>query len=290
MASQERAAEPVQDLTDLRDEDVLRVLRALVESDLRVQRLELPARIVWIKRQGNKVLPVFVAIQGLAATIFRLPFLRPSPQLRPQAMQAREIRRLRSFEKAGFPVPKVVYASPTAMVMADVGPTIAERLRLIRNDAGAHDALLVKVADALGRVHAAGLCHGRPHVRDFFLAAGAVGFMDFEEDPASVMPLEVAQARDVLLYFLVATSLAVSAEVTCPAALDAWLRHAPGAARRELLALASFAGRILPFARLIGRLHMGSDLRRFIKATEFLMTAPLHEVDGQRRAKAGKDG
>jgi tRNA A-37 threonylcarbamoyl transferase component Bud32 len=290
MANQERAVEPACDLSDLRDEDVARVLRALVESDERVQRLQLPARTVWIKRQGSKILPVFVAIQRLAATVLRLTFLRPSPQLSPEAMQAREIARLRSFDAAGFPVPRIVYASSTAMVMADVGPTIGERLRGVRNDPELHDALLVKVADALGRVHAAGLCHGRPHVRDFFLAADAVGFMDFEEDPASVMPLEVAQARDVLLYFLVVTSVALFPHQTCPASLDAWLRHAPASARRELRALVSVASRILPLARLIGRLHMGSDLRRFIKATEFLMTAPLHEVDGPRRAKAGHDG
>jgi hypothetical protein len=78
--------------------------------------------------------------------------------------------------------------------------------------------------------------------------------------------------------------------VTGPAALDAWLRHAPVATRRELRALAAVAGRILPLARLIGRVHMGSDLRRFIMATEFLMQAPLDRADSPNTAKAGQDG
>ena len=153
-----------------------------------------------------------------------------------------------------------------------------------------HDALLVQAADALGRIHAAGLSHGRPHVRDFFLCDGEVGFMDFEEDPASVMPLEMAQARDVFLYFLIVASRAMRPGETCPAALEAWLRHATNATQHELRSLTALASRILPLIRLIGRVHMGSDLRRFIMATEFLMKAPLDRAESPNTAKAGQDG
>ena len=273
---------------DLGNDEIGELLRAMMQSDGRVQRLELRDRTVWIKRQGGKKMPPLVAVQGFFAALFRVPFLRPSPQLSPEAMQAREISRIGAFADAGFPVPKIVYASATAMVMSDVGPTIDLRMRALkRSDPAGHDALLVQVADALGRVHAAGLSHGRPHVRDFFLEDGAVGFMDFEEDPASVMPLAMAQARDVLLYFLVVTALALNPGTTCPAALEAWLARAPDTARVELVKLTALIGRILPLARLIGRLHMGSDLRRFIMATEFLMRVPPLTADGPRTAKAG---
>jgi tRNA A-37 threonylcarbamoyl transferase component Bud32 len=272
----------------LDNDEIGELLRAMMQSDGRVQRLELKGRAVWIKRQGSKIMPPLVAVQGFFAGLFRIPVLRPSPQLSPEAMQAREIARIRAFAEAGFAVPTIVYSSSTAMVMSDVGPTIDRRMKVLRRaDPTAHDALLVQVADALGRVHAAGLSHGRPHVRDFFLEDDEVGFMDFEEDPASVMPLAVAQARDVLLYFLVVTSLAVHAEETCPAALKAWLAHAPDATRLELVRLTALIGRILPLARLIGRLHMGSDLRRFIMATEFLMRVPPLTADGPATAKAG---
>lgn len=275
----------------LGNDEIGELLRAMMQSDGRVQRLELRERTVWIKRQGGKTMPPLVAVQGLFASLLRIPVLRPSPQLSPEAMQARELNRIRAFADAGFPVPKVVYASATAMVMADVGPTIDRRMRVLRRpDPTAHDALLIEVADALGRVHAAGLSHGRPHVRDFFLEDGNVGFMDFEEDPASVMSLELAQARDVLLYFLVVVSLAATPETTCPAALQAWLARAPDAARVELIRLTALIGRILPLARLIGRLHMGSDLRRFIMATEFLMRVPPLKTDRPGTAKAGQDG
>ena len=92
----------------------------------------------------------------------------------------------------------------------------------------------------------------------------------FTGNPAAVMPLEMAQARDVFLFFLVVASASIRPERTCPAALAGWSRHASASARRELRVLTGLAGRILPLVRLIGRVHMGSDLRRFIMATEFL--------------------
>jgi tRNA A-37 threonylcarbamoyl transferase component Bud32 len=276
---------------ELADNEIAEILRMLVESDGRVQCLDLPRRRLWIKRQGVKMLPRFVSFQGLAAALFRVPQFRPSPRLSPDAMQAREVVRMRSFAAAGFLVPRVVYQSKTAMVMEDVGLTLAQHLKDIHSvDPVAHDALLVRAADALGRVHAAGLSHGRPHVRDFFLRDGQVGFMDFEEDPASVMPQEMAQARDVFLYFLVVASASIRPAETCPAAFEAWSRHAPEAAHRELRALTTLASRILPLVRLIGRVHMGSDLRRFIMATEFLMKAPLDRAESPNTAKAGQDG
>ena len=276
---------------ELADDEIAEVLRALVQSDDRVQCLDLPHRRLWIKRQGVKVLPRFVTFQGVAAALLRVAHLRPSPRLAPHAMQAREVARMRMFAASGFPVPSIVFQSKTAMVMADVGPTLAERLNALRkSDPVGHDALLVQAADALGRIHAAGLSHGRPHVRDFFLCDGEVGFMDFEEDPASVMPLEMAQARDVFLYFLIVASRAMRPGETCPAALEAWLRHATNATQHELRSLTALASRILPLIRLIGRVHMGSDLRRFIMATEFLMKAPLDRVESPNTAKAGQDG
>jgi hypothetical protein len=46
----------------------------------------------------------------------------------------------------------------------------------------------------------------------------------------------------------------------------------------------------LPLIRLIGRVHMGSDLRRFIMATKFLRQAPLPEAENLNTAKAGHYG
>lgn len=58
------------------------------------------------------------------------------------------------------------------------------------------------------------------------------------------------------------------------AAYHAWSQPASAAAIAELRRMTGFLGRFLSTARLIGRVCMGSDLRRFIVATSYLVTVP----------------
>jgi tRNA A-37 threonylcarbamoyl transferase component Bud32 len=275
---------------DLSDEDIAALMQTLVSGSRRVQRLELSSGVVWIKQQGTETPSWWISLQRFFSRLLPYAFLRPSPILKPAAMMQRELNRLRLFSKMGFAVPQVIYASDTAMVLADVGPTISAKLKGLKRTApDAHDAMLIKCAAALGGLHAAGLCHGRPHVRDFFECHGEVGFMDFEEEPQAVMPLATAQARDVWLLFLLVTTKAVSKEKTCDEAYRAWASCAPAAAIQELSCLTSVLGVFLPLARLIGRLHMGSDLRRFIMATDYLKNAPQPDAVTNDAGKAGND-
>ena len=290
MTSQMGESDQPAPLMTFDEKDVAAVLKVLVGGSKRVERVELSDRSVWIKRQDAKVLPIWISLQGLVARLLRMPVLRPSPRLSPEAMQAREVERIRTFDAHGFPVPPLLYVSDRAMVLGDVRPTVQARMRDLKGSPQQHDALLVESAAALGALHAAGLCHGRPHVRDLFIADERIGFFDFEEDPAAVMPLATAQARDIALFFLVVTSKSIAKDATSKAALRAWLSRAPAPARAELQRFGRMMGRILPLARLIGRVHMGSDLRRFIMATEFLMHAPETEAEGETPGKAGYDG
>ncbi|MGG2477508.1 serine/threonine protein phosphatase, partial [Rhizobium sp. BR5] len=57
----------------------------------------------------------------------------------------------------------------------------------------------------------------------------------------------------------------------------------------ELCRLTRILGRFLPLARLIGRVRMGSDLRRFIMATDYLMNAVNTDAAVTTTGKAGKD-
>ena len=56
-------------------------------------------------------------------------------------------------------------------------------------------------------------------------------------------------------------------------AFKAWSGIAPADAAAELRKLTGFLGAFLWLARLIGRVHMGSDLRQFIMATSYLKHA-----------------
>ncbi|UHS60163.1 serine/threonine protein phosphatase [Agrobacterium vaccinii] len=265
----------------LEDADIAALMQVLLTSDNRIQQLNLSAGSVWIKRQGTETAPWWLKIQAFFAAALPYKFLKPSPILKPTEMMAREKRRMMTFGENGFPVPEIIYSSQTAIVISDVGPTV-QRILKTKRGAGAsdHDGLLIDCAAAIGNLHAAGLCHGRPHVRDFFLQDGRIGFMDFEEEPEAVMPLETAQARDIWLLFLPLVSLAQNGKTTLDAAYQAWSARAPKETIVELQRLVRVLSRFLPLARLIGRVRMGSDLQRFIVATDYLKNAVKPEAAG----------
>ncbi|CAK7258772.1 MULTISPECIES: serine/threonine protein phosphatase [unclassified Shinella] len=276
-------------IPDATAKDIETLLAVLARGARRIERVEMSFGTVWVKRYGAER-PVFWSrAQNALALLFRKPFLRPSPQLDRKAMVDREVRRIAAFAAAGLPVPKVLYRSGSALVLSDAGPTIGAQLGVLKSaDPADHDDLLVACAADLGALHAKRLCHGRPHPRDLFLEGGRVGYMDFEEEPEAVMPLPTAQARDLWLLFLQLVPSALEGETTAGRALSAWMESAPGDALAELCLLVAFLAKFLWLTRLIGRVHMGSDLRRFLAATRYLsqVLLPPRAADA---SKAGKD-
>lgn len=261
-------------IPNLIGKDIEALLTVLVSGSKRVERVPLSSGQVWIKRYGTEKPSVWRHLQTLCSHILPVAFLRPCAYLAPQQMAERETRRIGVFKDLGIAVPEILYASNGAIVLADAGITVQRRLGQLKDsDPAAHDNLMVACAAELGRLHAKGLCHGRPYPRDMFFAGNRLGFMDFEEDPQTVMPLAVAQARDVWLLFLQIATGARFGLATQNRAYEAWCAQAPAAARAELQRMIRFLGGFLFLARLIGRVHMGSDLQRFIVATSFLMHA-----------------
>lgn len=277
-------------IPNMTDGDIETLLAALTREARRVERVPLSFGAVWIKRYGTERPPIWTKAQTTLAGLFRQPFLRPSPYLDSKGMIAREIRRIETFAAAGVPVPQVLYSSGSALVLSDVAPTVTARLDTLRDtDPAAHDALLVRCAADLGALHGKGLCHGRPHPRDFFVAGERIGFMDFEEEPEAAMPLAAAQARDVWLLFLQLVDRARLGTATAERAYAAWRTGAPAAAEAELRQMLVFLAKFLSPTRLIGRVHMGSDLRRFLAATGYLSEVLLASPRPADASKAGKD-
>ncbi|WEZ84981.1 serine/threonine protein phosphatase [Rhizobium sp. 32-5/1] len=258
---------------ELNDSDIATMLAALAGGSQRVERVQLSDRIVWIKRYRGSGLRLAARLQGLAARITGRTILRPSPILKPEAAIDREVRQIAAFNRAGFLTPTIFYRSRTALVLSHLGTPISKQMGPLRAaDSDAHDALLVRCAHELGLLHSAGLCHGRPHPRDFILDEGRFGFLDFEEEPAAVMPLAVAQARDVWLLFLQIASRCLKPE-TPQRAYTAWKNAAPSEAEAALRQVMPLFTGFLPLARFLLRLRRGHDLVRFIAATDFLASA-----------------
>lgn len=272
-------------ISDLSDADIAVLVAALTDRSRRVQRIELTRRTVWIKRYGTEKVNMWYWPHRLLSPLLP-PFFRAGPLRSPDEMIGQEVVRIERFMLKGVQVPEVLYRAGATLILSDLSPSVHAKLAAIREtDAVGHEALLVETAAALGRIHAAGLCHGRPHPRDLTVVDGRIGFLDFEEDPEAVMPLADAQARDIWILFFQLTRRTLQGEPTLDRAYRAWSKAAPAEARVALGRLIRLAARFLPAARLIGRVHMGSDLRRFIVATGY-----LEKAVGQEKQPVGKAG
>ncbi|PWJ80220.1 lipopolysaccharide kinase (Kdo/WaaP) family protein [Pseudaminobacter salicylatoxidans] len=237
----------------------------------RVSSATVDGRIVWIKRYDVEGETLAKRLHHLLSPL--LPaYLRASPRVDGAGFIEREIRKMDAFRAADFPVADVIYRDETVLVLSNV--EIVQKLlrRLRETDPQAHDELLVGAAAALGRLHRAGLCHGRPHPRDMFVRDERWGFIDFEEEPERIAPLASAQARDVWLLFLQVSSQALLPD-TEQRALTAYRAAAPAgifAPLRDIVRV--FSPLILPL-RLLDRVALGKDGRRVLKATSFLNSA-----------------
>lgn len=249
------------------------LLAALAGGSSRVERCQLKDRMVWIKRYQRLGPRIGQRLQWLASRLTGVTILRPAPLLGPQGMLDREVRQIEAFSAAGFKTPQVLYRGKTALVLSHLGLPVIKQMGALRDkDPDGHDALLVRCAAELGRLHAAGLCHGRPHPRDFVIEDGEFCFLDFEEEPAAVMPLATAQARDLWLLFLQIASRSLKPE-TPGRAFVAWKLAAPEETTIALAEIMPFFTRLLPLARFILRIRSAQDLTRFVAATDYLAGA-----------------
>jgi hypothetical protein len=232
----------------------------------RVSSVRVAGGRVWIKRHDRKDLPFPRRLHALVSPLIREPFLRASPRLSPEGMLERDERKMRAFAVAGFLVPQVLARQGVVHMLADVGPTIQDRLDAAGDDA-VHERLLVNCARAVGQAHAAGLCHGRPHPRDFFETDGVYGFFDFEEEPEAVMPLAAAQARDAWLLFLQIAAQARQAD-TARRAFAAYRAEAPASALAELRRVTRGLRFVAPILRAMRHIRLGGDGRRLLQSSE----------------------
>lgn len=232
-------------------------------------------RSVFVKHFGREGISL-----GRRLHVWLSAWLRPgiwsaTPLAGPCGLMERELRRNAAFRVAGIAVPDLAPAGPEALSASDAGPDTEAVLkwRKREGDAAGHDALLVGLVASLAAIHAAGLCHGRPHPRDTSpTEEGGFVWFDFEEEPDAAMPLLDAQARDLWLLFFHVCRRAIDPQ-TPARALQAYRAAGPAAVCERLGAcLETLSWTLIP-ARLLLRLHDGGDLRRYVGATEFLLQA-----------------
>ncbi|WP_036109296.1 MULTISPECIES: hypothetical protein [Luteibacter] len=166
-----------------------------------VQRFSLGGRVAWLKRYDPDgwLRPALVTLWNGLVTRLDLQALRSPPRHAGEAAKAVEARRLQTLSACGAPVPRILGEGPRSLILSDMGPTLAHRLKRLTsaNDA---DVLVRQTARAIGELHRHGGYLGQAFARNITVGDSGVGFIDFEEDPSEIMSLSQAQARDWVMF------------------------------------------------------------------------------------------
>lgn len=214
----------------------LELPRLLRQPGGRVQRLTWGGRAFWLKRPEARRKSLRWRLQ----------------KGDPLAAFGRERAGLAAARDLGAPVPRLLAAGPDYLVLEDAGPTLAA---LLAEGAPAAGPAVTEAAAALGRLHARGLAHGRPYLRDLCWDGARVTMIDLE----SFRPRNGAgrQGRDAVLFFASLLS-APGGAALFPPALAAWRTEAPAAAQRAARRWVAVLRALVPLARPLLRLRRGS--------------------------------
>ncbi len=231
----------------------------------------------WLKRAGPRHSMGRYRVLGALATMLRLPLLTPIPNLGGEAAIAIEARRLRELAALGVHVPELLAVQPDALLLRHLGvpgaptPSLAEELgNAVPSGGGSVLALWQQGLAAISQVHAGGNCLSQAFARNLVRCAdGQVGFIDFEDDPTSALPLALCQARDALC-FAHSSGLALreaGALATARPLWTAWLATGTPPMQAAMATSTQRLGwvRHLPTSRRLGR-----DLQRTRAAYDLL--------------------
>lgn len=182
-------------------DDYPKILENILRSHKRSASFFYKRQTLWFKRGLSE--PVRVPFRRTRNTLAKWqknPLYFSTEASQPGDFEG-EVKRLIKLENAGVHVPKVIDRGENWVVMNDLGPTVRSII-----GAGTPEELersrgpLQEAAAALGKLHQAGLWHGRPALRDITWDGERTGFIDFEEDPAAFMSPLFCQVRDILSF------------------------------------------------------------------------------------------
>lgn len=193
-------------------------------------------RRVWLRKAGKRNAAWRYALLGAAAKWLRLSVLTPVPNLGGRPGIATEAARLRELAAAGIAAPKLLALQEDALLMSDAGgDTLLHHIEQ-EAEVGGLGSWQRGVA-AIGGVHAKGQFLSQAFARNMVVAAdGSIAFIDFEDNPATVLPLPECQARDWLCY-LHSTALVLRERGLLPQALPFWRQYLaamPAEVRRHI--------------------------------------------------------
>lgn len=226
-----------------------RVQSALDETFQRVRRPDLPdGRLFWLKRV-ERLTGVMRAQKGDPTRAFEA-----------------ERAGLHALADAGLPVAELTAEGPDWMLMPDAGPVLSDVVADPRRDEAGKLAAFAAAGRSLGRLHWAGLVHGRPAVRDICWDGTEARFIDLERFRPGAHG-GVRQAADVVMFAQTAFTQWPEDPRWLEAALEAYATNAPEGAMDRVRRLAIWLSSLGWVAALAARLKPDSRELRAVGLT-----------------------
>ena len=225
---------------------------------------------IWIKRAGAPHGMGRYRAMAMLAGLLRLPVLRPVPNPGGPAAIATEVQRLRDLAARGIRVPVVLAAQPQGFAMLHLGRRGEETHSLGNEidhavqagDTAAVLALWQQGLDTLAQVHHQGTCLSQAFARNLVRCPdGEVACIDFEDDPAAVLPLPLCHVRDALCYAH-STAIYLQASGTLPEARERWAAWVARGSSEMQAMLATSIQRMRWMRHLPESRKLGRDLQR----------------------------
>jgi hypothetical protein len=98
----------------------------------------------------------------------------------PHAAFDSDLAAIKALAARGAPVPEIIGEGPCIFVARDAGPALDRILRDQTGTVADRVAAFSAAGAALARLHASGISHGRPVLRDLCWQDGKITFLDFE--------------------------------------------------------------------------------------------------------------
>ncbi len=166
----------------------------------RVQKINYQERALWVKRASAPHSAWLYGLQSLLSRALGEGALLAPPHQGGSYTLGLEASRLRALAKLGVNVPEVLAQSEDWLVISDLGAHTLEEA--IQSAQPAQRFVLWRQGlDAILQVHQRGSYLSQCFCRNMIVMPDQqIGFIDFEEDPLTVMSLAQAQTRDWALY------------------------------------------------------------------------------------------
>ncbi len=173
-----------------------------------VARYMLSEEQVWLKKAGARHGMGRYRVLGALARWTQLEVLRPVPNLGGTAAIATEARRLHDLAARGLRVPVLLARQDDGLLLRHLGrpgepaPSLGDEMQAaIAQGPAAVQELWRQGLEALQQVHSTGTSLSQAFARNLVRCPdGVVGFIDFEDDPTSALPLAHCQVRDALCF------------------------------------------------------------------------------------------